>query len=760
VKRQSLKLVRKSFKPNNSGYHERENELRNLATLKLLKDPCIVQLLGSYTYREEHSFLFPLATSGDLAQLLDQEPRPAEFDSDEKFLLALLGLATAIQKIHDFSYGTLNLKLIGCHHDLKPKNVLVHKDRFLLADFGLSKFKPLEDGSKTMFKLGGDYYLAPECEEYEGNFERHTISRPADIWSFGCIIAEIVTYMNGGSEDVRLFKECRRIKIGRLTTCTFHAGYNKPHDQVFSWLSHLEAATTRSGQLLVRLIRKMLSMNPEDRPKAMQVSFQIAYIASYELFQSSKSLLLTIANKAGSFEVEMESLKFECCGSVLGMLEKSSGTAFAENLQHEPRDVDEVFKTANPVSELLQMRDELREIGLLQPSAMRLRILRIRYLVDKFVEKLPTTIRRRAENRLESAIANSHDIQFLQTSKEFFQAIPTYRRIALLASIRRITLLAATRLDLCPAAIRISTEAIQIKDTFETSNLALISREGSHLLEWAIIEWLYYDCDFNEELFIRVEAIAELLGTEKPTEFLGLDCAGFYHDKSKPAFGLAFPYPEQFRKPSSTASPLTLAKFIELGQDAPNRPFLGDRFTLAHRLAVSVLEYHKVGWLHKCLSSFSVMLFYPKNSVFFVPESIKQPFIIGFSHSRPDEPNAYTRGPKENEREEYQHPDYVEHRAPFSARYDYYSLGIILLEIGLWISVVELRQRWKISTARKLRTELINRRVPLLGHSMGQRYCEAVEHCLSYSADNLTESEQLRLNFEQEVIEKLASCSA
>jgi serine/threonine protein kinase len=157
---QNVKIVRKSFKPNSSVYHTRQSELQNLATLKLLKDPCIVRLLGSYTYRDEHSFLFPMADGGDLSKLLSRQPRPSQFGSDDKFLLALLGLANALDKVHHFSYTALDISLI---------------------DFGLSKFKTETESSKTTFRVGGDHYLAPECEEYEGDFQQHRIGRPADI---------------------------------------------------------------------------------------------------------------------------------------------------------------------------------------------------------------------------------------------------------------------------------------------------------------------------------------------------------------------------------------------------------------------------------------------------------------------------------------------------------------------------------------------------------------------------------------------------
>jgi serine/threonine protein kinase len=55
---------------------------------------------------------------------------------------------------------------IGCHQDLKPGNILVDGDTFLLADFGLSRFKESIEGSYTSYKSVGGYYVAPECEDF------------------------------------------------------------------------------------------------------------------------------------------------------------------------------------------------------------------------------------------------------------------------------------------------------------------------------------------------------------------------------------------------------------------------------------------------------------------------------------------------------------------------------------------------------------------------------------------------------------------
>ena len=121
-----------------------------------------MELLGFYTFKSHHYLLFPPAAS-DLGQLLyppaasdlDQVLRDSPFlRSEFNNLLALSGLASAVEKLHNYESEILHVSLIGCHHDLKPKNVLVDEGKFLLADFGLSKFKNVSEDSKSPFGRG------------------------------------------------------------------------------------------------------------------------------------------------------------------------------------------------------------------------------------------------------------------------------------------------------------------------------------------------------------------------------------------------------------------------------------------------------------------------------------------------------------------------------------------------------------------------------------------------------------------------------
>ncbi len=174
--------MRKEFKPQREKA-EYELELRNLSELKLIKHSNIIELLGSYNYRDKHNLIFSLARDENLANLF-KNARPSAFQSDENIILTLSELCSAMHVTHNLFSKNNMLTRIGCHHDLKFQNVLVDDVTFLLADFDLSRFKELTEGSVTSYKFVGDYYIASKCEDISASDEtkrRQIIGRSSDI---------------------------------------------------------------------------------------------------------------------------------------------------------------------------------------------------------------------------------------------------------------------------------------------------------------------------------------------------------------------------------------------------------------------------------------------------------------------------------------------------------------------------------------------------------------------------------------------------
>lgn len=88
----------------------------------------------------------------------------------------------------------------------------------ILADFGLSQLKLMTRGSRSTFKGGTSDYLAPECQDLEGDLSKDSIGRWSDIWSFGCVLADVATYLELGHAGVEEFSPKRKFKFGGYLT--------------------------------------------------------------------------------------------------------------------------------------------------------------------------------------------------------------------------------------------------------------------------------------------------------------------------------------------------------------------------------------------------------------------------------------------------------------------------------------------------------------------------------------------------------------
>lgn len=159
------------------------NALRETALLKQLNSfehPNIVRLLdichGARTENELIMFMVFEHVEQDLAQYLQKVKSPNGLGAD---------------KIQSFAKGMLNgIDFLHSHRiihrDLKPQNILVTNNGVVkLADFGLAKTYDFEMRlTKVVVTL---WYRAPEVL-----FEQ-TYATPVDIWSVGCIFAELHT---------------------------------------------------------------------------------------------------------------------------------------------------------------------------------------------------------------------------------------------------------------------------------------------------------------------------------------------------------------------------------------------------------------------------------------------------------------------------------------------------------------------------------------------------------------------------------------
>jgi glycogen synthase kinase 3 beta len=72
-----------------------------------------------------------------------------------------------------------------CHRDIKPNNFLVKKHLVVLTDFGSAKIMKNHKNSNVAY-ICSRYYRAPELTLGYKYYDK-----PVDIWSLGCVMAEL-----------------------------------------------------------------------------------------------------------------------------------------------------------------------------------------------------------------------------------------------------------------------------------------------------------------------------------------------------------------------------------------------------------------------------------------------------------------------------------------------------------------------------------------------------------------------------------------
>ena len=155
-------------------------------------------------------------------------------------------------------------------------------------------------------------------------------------------------------------------------------------------------------------------------------------------------------------------------------------------------------------------------------------------------------------------------------------------------------------------------------------------------------------------------------------------------------------------------------------------------------------------------------------------KSLQEFYVVGFNYSREDSNTVFTSGAsKDIGQRFYHHPEYLNESTHqrFQMHYEYYSLGIVMLEIGFWRRLEEMcDSEGKIaaeSNPEKRRQRMIKELVPQLGVTMGSRYRDAVSICLEGKVptkdetrgDGSSDQSLLKwMDFEEHVVRPLRGC--
>lgn len=235
----------------------RKRFFEEVRIMQKLRHIHVVEILSSYGRGKTSSIsLSPLADT-DLGDFIEglQEVELAEQERKEKTKLLrqwTMCLAEGLCYIHSNKVK---------HKDIKPQNLLVHGQNNLYTDFGIAR-----DFEGSISVTAGNTgmtrrYSAPEVVAGDGR------SRPADIFSLGCVYLEI---------------------LGAIFKCSFLDNFDIEDDyatyiQDNQLQGTLDIATNsmrtaitsksevRLSSELPTLTFKMLAILPQDRPKASQL---------------------------------------------------------------------------------------------------------------------------------------------------------------------------------------------------------------------------------------------------------------------------------------------------------------------------------------------------------------------------------------------------------------------------------------------------------------------------------------------------------
>lgn len=198
---------------------------------------------------------------------------------------------------------------------------------------------------------------------------------------------------------------------------------------------------------------------------------------------------------------------------------------------------------------------------------------------------------------------------------------------------------------------------------------------------------------------------------------------------------------------------------------------LGKRFTIAQTLASAVMCLHLADWLHKAIRSENILFFAESMA----DAGSTLPYLVGFEYSRPDAPDERTEDIVDgDEYVYYRHPN--AHFVPvadlqqplggagrYSKLYDIYSLGVILIELGLFKSTRSIVRSYTGSKAEVsgegIRKVLLDEGIADLRFYMGDVYANAARVCLDGFFDKF-DKDDLPMAFSKYVVRPLSYCQA
>ncbi|KAG4274827.1 hypothetical protein FPRO04_14464 [Fusarium proliferatum] len=241
----------------------------------------------------------------------------------------------------------------------------------------------------------------------------------------------------------------------------------------------------------------------------------------------------------------------------------------------------------------------------------------------------------------------------------------------------------------------------------------------------------------------NVRDLARRLQHDEPKTFGLLQCKGFFSEKTEAHGVKHITFTVIFRVPQQLSTPRSLRDVLL--NDPPGS--LSRRFDMARDLVKSINYVHTFGFVHKNVHPGAFLAFQSSE------DASLSVFLAGFDSFRKEDGRTRRLGDDSVEKGLYRHPSRqgLNPEAEYIMQHDIYSLGVCLLEIGLWRSFISYDSKGEkpmLSDAFDLPTELSQQetlrfvRTSAAGHllllareklssCMGDKYADVVQTCLT-----------------------------
>jgi serine/threonine protein kinase len=216
----------KSIDIRNYNEEEQQSLAKEAHILASLSHPNIIKFIDHFSGDGSFYIVMEFADWGTLSDLIQKSP---QLLSKDVILSIVEQLLRGIHYLH--THGVI-------HRDLKPSNILItNKFEIKICDFGLSKIVETVQSKGSKSIVGTPQYMAPEY------FLNEPITDKVDVWSFGCILYEI------------LFKRPTFEAINICTACNF--------------ITNTEPNIPESN--FSELLSRLFTKNSEERPSILEI---------------------------------------------------------------------------------------------------------------------------------------------------------------------------------------------------------------------------------------------------------------------------------------------------------------------------------------------------------------------------------------------------------------------------------------------------------------------------------------------------------